>query len=67
MVAATRSARAITDQSDSGRIATLLDDFNTAAWPFKRSRTGISNTGFALSVELAQGSVLASFAIARYM
>jgi phosphotransferase system enzyme I (PtsI) len=28
MVAATRRARAIMDQSDSGRIATLLDDFN---------------------------------------
>ena len=29
MVAATRRARAIMDQSDSGRIAALLDDFNT--------------------------------------
>src|SRR5579884_530380 len=28
MVAATRQARAIMDQSDAGRIATLLDDFN---------------------------------------
>lgn len=33
MVAATRRARAIMDQSDSGRIAALLDDFNTIAWP----------------------------------
>ncbi len=33
MVAATRRARAIMDQSDSGRIAALLDDFNTVAWP----------------------------------
>jgi phosphoenolpyruvate-protein phosphotransferase (PTS system enzyme I) len=31
MVAATRRARAIMDQSDSGRIATLLDDFNAVA------------------------------------
>jgi phosphotransferase system enzyme I (PtsI) len=31
MVAATRRARAIMDQSDSGRIAALLDDFNTIA------------------------------------
>ena len=31
MVAATRRARAIMDQSDSGRIAALLDDFNTVA------------------------------------
>ncbi len=29
MVAATRRARAIMDQSDTGRIAALLDDFNT--------------------------------------
>jgi phosphoenolpyruvate-protein phosphotransferase (PTS system enzyme I) len=33
MVAATRRARAIMDQSDAGRIAALLDDFNTVAWP----------------------------------
>ncbi len=33
MVAATRRARAIMDQSDSGRIAALLDDFNSVAWP----------------------------------
>ena len=33
MVAATRRARAIMDQSDSGRIAALVDDFNTVAWP----------------------------------
>jgi phosphotransferase system enzyme I (PtsI) len=33
MVAATRRARAIMDQSDSGRIAALLDDFNATAWP----------------------------------
>ena len=33
VVAATRRARAIMDQSDSGRIAALLDDFNTVAWP----------------------------------
>src|SRR5712672_2352149 len=33
MVAATCRARAIMDQSDSGRIAALLDDFNTVAWP----------------------------------
>jgi phosphoenolpyruvate-protein phosphotransferase (PTS system enzyme I) len=33
IVAATRRARAIMDQSDSGRIAALLDDFNTVAWP----------------------------------
>ena len=31
MVAATRRARAIMDQSDSGRIAALLDDFNAIA------------------------------------
>ena len=31
MVAATRRARAIMDQSDAGRIAALLDDFNAAA------------------------------------
>ena len=31
MVAATRRARAIMDQSDTGRIAALLDDFNTVA------------------------------------
>jgi phosphotransferase system enzyme I (PtsI) len=31
MVAATRRARAIMDQSDSGRIASLLDDFNAFA------------------------------------
>jgi len=31
MVAATRRARAIMDQSDTSRIAALLDDFNTAA------------------------------------
>ncbi len=33
MVAATRRARAIMDQSDSGRIAALIDDFNAVAWP----------------------------------
>ncbi|HJU20749.1 MAG TPA: phosphoenolpyruvate--protein phosphotransferase [Stellaceae bacterium] len=33
MVAATRRARAIMDQSDTGRIAALLDDFNAAAGP----------------------------------
>jgi phosphotransferase system enzyme I (PtsI) len=33
MVAATRRARAIMDQTDSGRIAALLDDFNAVAWP----------------------------------
>jgi phosphotransferase system enzyme I (PtsI) len=33
MVAATRRARAIMDQSDSGRIAGLVDDFNAVAWP----------------------------------
>jgi phosphotransferase system enzyme I (PtsI) len=33
LVAATRRARAIMDQSDSGRIAALLDDFNTAGLP----------------------------------
>lgn len=33
MVAAVRRARAIMDQSDSGRIAALLDDFNAVAWP----------------------------------
>jgi phosphoenolpyruvate-protein phosphotransferase (PTS system enzyme I) len=33
MVAATRRARAIMDQSDTGRIAALVDDFNTVAWP----------------------------------
>jgi len=33
IVAATRRARAIMDQSDTGRIAALLDDFNTVAWP----------------------------------
>jgi phosphoenolpyruvate-protein phosphotransferase (PTS system enzyme I) len=33
MVAATRRARAIMDQSDTGRIAALLDDFNTVGWP----------------------------------
>jgi phosphotransferase system enzyme I (PtsI) len=33
MVAATRRARAIMDQSDTGRIASLLDDFNAVAWP----------------------------------
>jgi hypothetical protein len=26
-------AQAIMDHSDSGRIASLLDDFNTVAWP----------------------------------
>jgi hypothetical protein len=26
-------ARAMMDQSDSDRIAALLDDFNTVAWP----------------------------------
>ena len=31
MVAATRRARAIMDQADSGRIAALLDDFNAMA------------------------------------
>ena len=34
MVAATRRARATNmDQSNSGRIAALLDDLNTVAWP----------------------------------
>jgi phosphotransferase system enzyme I (PtsI) len=33
MVAATRRARAIMDQSDSGRIAALLDDFNALSLP----------------------------------
>jgi phosphoenolpyruvate-protein phosphotransferase (PTS system enzyme I) len=33
MVAATRRARAIMDQSDIGRIAALVDDFNAIAWP----------------------------------
>ncbi len=33
MVAATRRARAIMDQSDTGRIGALLDDFNTVALP----------------------------------
>jgi phosphotransferase system enzyme I (PtsI) len=33
MVAATRRAEAIMDQSDSGRIAALLDDFNAMAEP----------------------------------
>jgi len=33
MVAATRRARAIMDQSDSGRIAALLDDFNALGLP----------------------------------
>jgi phosphotransferase system enzyme I (PtsI) len=33
MVAATRRARAIMDQSDTGRIAALLEDFNAVAWP----------------------------------
>ncbi|HUC11985.1 MAG TPA: phosphoenolpyruvate--protein phosphotransferase [Stellaceae bacterium] len=33
MVAATRRARAIMDQSDTGRIAALVDDFNAVAWP----------------------------------
>ena len=33
MVAATRRARAVMDQSDSGRIAALIDDFNAVAWP----------------------------------
>jgi phosphoenolpyruvate-protein phosphotransferase (PTS system enzyme I) len=33
MVAATRRARAIMDQPDTGRIAALLDDFNAVAWP----------------------------------
>jgi phosphoenolpyruvate-protein phosphotransferase (PTS system enzyme I) len=33
MVAATRRARAIMDQSDTGRIVALLDDFNTIGWP----------------------------------
>ena len=33
MVAATRRARAIMDQADPGRIATLLDDFNAVAEP----------------------------------
>jgi phosphotransferase system enzyme I (PtsI) len=31
MVAATRRVRAIMDQSDAGRIAALLEDFNAAA------------------------------------
>ena len=33
MVAATRRARAIMDQTDAARIATLLDDFNAMAEP----------------------------------
>ena len=33
MVAATRRARAIMDQADSGRIAALLDDFNASLEP----------------------------------
>jgi hypothetical protein len=33
MVAASRRARAIIDQADSGRIAALLDDFNTMFEP----------------------------------
>jgi phosphotransferase system enzyme I (PtsI) len=33
MVAATRRARAIMDQSDTNRIAALLDDFNTVSLP----------------------------------
>jgi phosphotransferase system enzyme I (PtsI) len=33
MIAATRRARAIMDQSDTGRIAALLDDFNAVASP----------------------------------
>jgi hypothetical protein len=33
MVPATRCARAIIDQSDIGRIAALLDDFNAVACP----------------------------------
>ncbi len=33
IVAATRRARAIMDQSDTGRIAALVDDFNAVAWP----------------------------------
>jgi phosphotransferase system enzyme I (PtsI) len=33
IVAATRRARAIMDQSDTVRIASLLDDFNAVAWP----------------------------------
>jgi phosphoenolpyruvate-protein phosphotransferase (PTS system enzyme I) len=33
MVAAQRRARAIMDQSDTGRIAALVDDFNAVAWP----------------------------------
>jgi phosphotransferase system enzyme I (PtsI) len=33
MVSATRRARAIMDQSDAGRIAALLDDFNAVAAP----------------------------------
>jgi phosphoenolpyruvate-protein phosphotransferase (PTS system enzyme I) len=33
MVAATRRARAIMDQADAGRIATLLDDFNAMVAP----------------------------------
>ena len=33
IVAATRRARAIMDQSDTGRIAALIDDFNAVAWP----------------------------------
>jgi phosphotransferase system enzyme I (PtsI) len=32
IVAATRRARAIMDQSDTGRIAALLDDFNAVSW-----------------------------------
>jgi phosphotransferase system enzyme I (PtsI) len=33
IIAATRRARAIMDQSDTGRIASLLDDFNAVALP----------------------------------
>jgi phosphoenolpyruvate-protein phosphotransferase (PTS system enzyme I) len=33
MAAATRRARAIMDQDDSGRVAALLDDFNAMAEP----------------------------------
>jgi phosphotransferase system enzyme I (PtsI) len=33
IVAATRRAEAIMDQSDAGRIAALLDDFNAMAGP----------------------------------
>jgi phosphotransferase system enzyme I (PtsI) len=42
MVAATRRARAIMDQSDAGRIAALLDDFNAMSERFEVSAVGIT-------------------------